>query len=80
MIGKLLWPLNSVLKLVLIVGVRFYQCVLRPMLPSLCRFEPSCSEYFVEAVQKYGPVRGSCKGIGRICRCNPWSEGGFDPP
>ena len=80
MIGKLLWPMSFVLKWFLIVAVRFYQCVLRPLLPPLCRFEPSCSEYFVAAVRKYGPVRGACKGVGRICRCHPWSAGGFDPP
>jgi putative membrane protein insertion efficiency factor len=69
-----------VLSTFLIVGVRFYQAVLRPVLPSVCRFEPSCSEYFILAVRKHGPVRGACKGVGRICRCNPWNAGGYDPP
>ena len=64
----------------LIVPVRFYQIVLGPMLPRVCTFEPSCSEYFILAVRKHGPVRGACKGIWRICRCNPWTGGGFDPP
>jgi uncharacterized protein len=64
----------------LIAGVRTYQAVLRPILPSVCRFQPSCSEYFVLAVQKYGPWRGALKGIGRICRCHPWHTGGYDPP
>jgi putative membrane protein insertion efficiency factor len=64
----------------LIALVRFYQIVLRPLLPSVCRFTPSCSEYFILAVQKYGPVRGACKGVGRICRCHPWHPGGYDPP
>jgi putative membrane protein insertion efficiency factor len=64
----------------LIAGVRFYQCCLRPLLPPLCRFQPSCSEYFIEAVHKYGPLRGACKGAYRICRCNPWTPGGYDPP
>ncbi len=80
MIGKLLWPVGFVLQLVLIGCVRFYQCVLRPIMPPLCRFEPSCSEYFIGAVRKYGAVRGACKGVGRLCRCHPWSAGGFDPP
>ena len=65
---------------VLIGFVRAYQAVLRPILPSVCRFEPSCSEYFIQAVRKYGPVRGACKGVGRICRCNPFCRGGLDPP
>jgi putative membrane protein insertion efficiency factor len=65
---------------VLILPVRFYQAVIGPLLPKVCRFHPSCSEYFVLAVQKHGPVRGCCKGIGRICRCHPWNVGGYDPP
>jgi putative membrane protein insertion efficiency factor len=65
----------------LLIGfVRGYQVLLRPILPSVCRFEPSCSEYFILAVQKYGPLRGACKGAWRICRCNPFCRGGFDPP
>ncbi|HEV3116414.1 MAG TPA: membrane protein insertion efficiency factor YidD, partial [Gemmataceae bacterium] len=40
----------------------------------------SCSEYFIEAVQKYGPLRGAYRGFKRICRCNPWTAGGYDPP
>jgi putative membrane protein insertion efficiency factor len=79
-IRTLFAPFSWTLKWFLIGGVRFYQGVLRPMLPPLCRFEPSCSEYFVGAVNKYGPVRGACKGVWRICRCNPWSRGGIDPP
>ena len=76
-----MWNLGrNLVSAFLIAGVRFYQVFLRPLLPPLCRFRPSCSEYFIEAVQKYGPVRGACKGTWRICRCNPWSQGGWDPP
>lgn len=64
----------------LIAGVRCYQICLRPILPAVCRFHPSCSEYFILAVQKYGPLKGGCKGIYRVCRCNPFCQGGFDPP
>jgi putative membrane protein insertion efficiency factor len=64
----------------LVLPVRFYQIVLRPMLPSVCRYHPSCSEYFVLAVDKYGPVRGAWKGVCRVCRCHPWHAGGYDPP
>jgi putative membrane protein insertion efficiency factor len=80
MIGRLLAPVRWLLATFLILGVRFYQVVLRPVLPAVCRFQPSCSEYFILAVRKYGPVRGACKGVGRICRCNPWNPGGYDPP
>jgi putative membrane protein insertion efficiency factor len=80
MIARLLAPVRFALATFLVGGVRFYQVCLRPMLPAVCRFEPSCSEYFILAVNKYGPVRGACKGVGRLCRCHPWGRGGWDPP
>jgi uncharacterized protein len=80
MMTRVLAPFRFALTTFLIGGVRFYQVCMRPVLPAVCRFEPSCSEYFIGAVHKYGPVRGACKGVGRICRCGPWSVGGFDPP
>jgi uncharacterized protein len=80
MIRRLAAVLGSWLEAFLIAGVRGYQICLRPILPAVCRFYPSCSEYFILAVRKYGPVRGACKGLGRICRCNPWTWGGYDPP
>ena len=60
--------------------VTAYRLLLSPLLGRHCRFQPSCSQYFAEAVRKYGAVRGSIKGIGRICRCHPWHPGGHDPP
>jgi len=72
--------LRRALSWLLILGVRFYQRAIRPFLPPSCRFYPSCSEYFIEAVQKYGPIKGAWKGTCRICRCHPWNEGGYDPP
>ncbi len=80
MIGRVLAPVRWLFATILIGFVRGYQIVLRPILPSVCRFEPSCSEYFILAVQKYGPWRGACKGAWRICRCNPFGRGGLDPP
>lgn len=66
---------------VLVGMVRLYQALLRPLLPpNLCRFQPSCSEYFIAAVQKYGPLRGTLKGVWRLCRCHPWGGSGYDPP
>ena len=72
--------LRNLLATALIVLVRSYQSLLRPLCPTVCRYHPSCSEYFIQAVRKYGPVRGACKGVGRICRCHPWNPGGYDPP
>lgn len=65
---------------VMILLVRGYQHLLRPVLPPMCRFEPGCSEYFILSVKKHGPVVGCVKGAWRICRCNPWNKGGYDPP
>ena len=72
-----LWKLPRYL---LIAGVRLYQITLSPYLGQQCRFQPTCSHYFIGAVEKYGAVRGSLLGTWRICRCNPWCEGGYDPP
>jgi len=60
--------------------VRCYQILLSPLLGRNCRFTPSCSAYFITAVQKYGPLRGTLRGLWRICRCNPFNPGGEDPP
>jgi putative membrane protein insertion efficiency factor len=75
----LAWP-GRLLATALILCVRFYQVCCRPLLPAVCRFHPSCSEYFILAVQKHGPLGGAWRGVWRICRCNPWNRGGFDPP
>lgn len=65
----------------LLIGlVRVYQWTLGLLLAGRCRFYPSCSEYFILAVRKYGAVSGSFRGICRICRCHPFHPGGYDPP
>lgn len=63
----------------MILAIRCYQWTLSPLLGDVCRFQPSCSRYFVDAVRKYGPWRGAIKGLHRIARCNPWNPGGDDP-
>ncbi|HEY8506626.1 MAG TPA: membrane protein insertion efficiency factor YidD [Gemmataceae bacterium] len=80
MIRRLLRPLAWMLGAALILLVRLYQYLIRPVLPPACRFTPSCSEYFILAVRKYGPLRGAYKGVRRVCRCHPWNPGGYDPP
>lgn len=59
--------------------IRFYQMFISPLLGSNCRFYPSCSQYSLEAVQKYGVLKGGWMGIQRISRCHPWHDGGYDP-
>jgi putative membrane protein insertion efficiency factor len=64
----------------LIALVRVYQWTLSPLIGRQCRFTPTCSNYFIGAVRKYGAVRGSLRGAWRICRCHPFHPGGHDPP
>lgn len=59
--------------------LRFYKRWISPMLPSACRFHPTCSEYMREAVERYGVLRGVSMGIRRLLRCHPFHAGGFDP-
>jgi putative membrane protein insertion efficiency factor len=64
----------------MILFVRGYQLTLSRFIGRQCRFYPTCSNYFILAVRKYGPWRGAAKGIWRICRCNPFVPGGEDWP
>jgi putative membrane protein insertion efficiency factor len=63
----------------LIFLVRGYQVVLSPLLPSACRFYPSCSAYAVEALERHGAIRGSWLTLRRLARCHPFCPGGYDP-
>jgi len=66
---------------VLLIGlVRLYQIFISPLLGPRCRFTPTCSQYFILAVKKYGPLAGTWKGICRIGRCHPFHDGGEDWP
>ena len=64
----------------LIAAVRCYQLGISPFIGPRCRFQPTCSQYFIEAVRKYGAIRGSWRGLCRIGRCHPWGGSGYDPP
>ena len=59
--------------------IKLYQNTVSKVLPSVCRFQPTCSQYAVEAIKKYGFARGSWMAAKRIWRCNPFTEGGYDP-
>ena len=59
--------------------IRLYQWTVSPLLGPVCRFHPSCSQYALEAVLRFGVLRGSALAIGRLARCHPWHPGGFDP-
>ena len=67
------------MKVVLIALIRGYQMVISPMLPPACRFTPTCSVYTMEAIRRYGALRGSYMGMRRLLRCHPFHPGGYDP-
>jgi hypothetical protein len=64
---------------ILILLLRGYKRFLSPLLPSACRFHPTCSEYMREAIEKHGAIRGVYLGTRRLLRCHPFHAGGFDP-
>ena len=63
----------------IVAFLRLYKWALSPLLPSACRYHPTCSDYMRQAVEKYGPVRGVWMGIKRLARCHPFHQGGLDP-
>lgn len=67
------------LKKSFIALIRFYQRFISPLTPPCCIYMPSCSQYMLEAVEKYGLFKGGWLGIKRICRCHPGRKGGYDP-
>ena len=67
------------MKAVMIGLIRFYQKCISPFLPNVCRYHPSCSEYFIQALQIHGIIKGTYIGTKRILRCHPWGGSGYDP-
>ena len=65
--------------LIFIIPIKLYQILISPLLGPSCRFTPTCSEYTIEAIQKYGPLKGGWLGFRRILRCHPWGGCGHDP-
>ena len=59
--------------------LRFYKRWISPLLPSACRYEPTCSVYMMQAVERYGVLKGVGMGVKRLLRCHPFHEGGYDP-
>jgi len=67
------------MRTIVLALIRFYKRWISIILPSSCRFYPSCSQYTYQAIEKYGVLRGSWLGVRRIARCHPFHPGGFDP-
>jgi uncharacterized protein len=69
----------NVLRRAVTAPIRLYQRLLSPAIAPRCKYEPSCSRYAVQAIERYGILRGSVLAAWRLLRCNPWSHGGYDP-
>lgn len=67
------------MKKAILAGIRFYRAFISPLSPPSCRYVPTCSEYAMTAVEKYGVRRGGWLAIKRILRCHPFHKGGYDP-
>ena len=67
------------MKYLVLSFLQLYKTLISPFLPPACRFEPTCSTYAMEAVEKYGGIKGTWLGVKRILRCQPFSKGGYDP-
>ncbi len=79
-LDRILKNIVALPRLALVGLVRLYQLILSPHLPSSCRYTPTCSEYAVQALQRYGAVKGSILSMHRLLRCHPWGGHGYDPP
>jgi len=67
------------MRFILISLLKFYKAVISPWLPPSCRFEPTCSDYAREAIERYGAIKGTGMAIWRLLRCQPFCAGGYDP-
>ena len=75
----ILQGLKNAIAWVFIAVIRAYQYLLSPLLGASCRFQPTCSQYGLEAIRKYGPFKGGWLTLKRIGRCHPWGKHGPDP-
>ncbi len=71
--------MNRCVKIIADKLIRFYQLTFSSFVGHYCRFQPTCSEYARQAVQKYGIFKGGWLTFKRLCRCHPWNKGGYDP-
>ena len=71
--------LHKIAIALLLFLIRFYQVAISPFTPASCRFSPTCSSYFIEALKTHGFFYGSFLGVKRILSCHPWGKSGYDP-
>lgn len=77
--GAALVNSDSAMAKILISLVRAYRLLLSPFVGMHCRFQPTCSQYMIDAIERFGAIRGVWLGLRRLSRCHPWHEGGVDP-
>ena len=75
-----LWLVGWPARMLLIGLVKFYRVAISPWTPPTCRYQPTCSQYALQAVRRYGAARGFVLALWRIARCHPWGGHGYDPP
>ena len=80
LVKALSWAPAAMLSGGIVAGIRCYQVLISPLIGPQCRFTPTCSEYFILSIRKYGPLAGSWRGVKRVLRCHPYNPGGHDPP
>ena len=71
--------MTKLLKKIIIALIRFYQLALSPLKQPTCRFLPTCSQYSIEAIERFGVIKGTYLSVRRILKCHPFHEGGYDP-
>lgn len=71
--------MSHIIKKIFCLPIYFYKGCISPMLPPSCRYTPTCSQYAIDAIMKYGPLKGAWLAAKRICRCHPWGGSGYDP-
>jgi uncharacterized protein len=72
-------PVTRILRAVVLAPIVVYRKAISPALPRRCKYEPTCSRYAIDAIGSYGILRGAVLAAWRLLRCNPWSDGGYDP-
>jgi putative membrane protein insertion efficiency factor len=71
--------MKKVIRFIFILPIRFYQLAISPLFPPSCRYQPTCSHYAIQAIEKHGIIKGFILAVKRISRCHPWGGSGHDP-